>query len=159
MRGAHWRIYIGLTGLLLTLVAGAVQVNSPIDFWGIKPNLILIVLIVFGFFTENFIFFLILTLLGSIGIKFMPGLGLDAVAIAVVALCAFIVKSRAVSGGLLGVTILLALGTFGTYLIVSPGFFYNHFLVVLIEAVYNVVLGAILFELLQWVTNRRLAEL
>ena len=138
-----WFVVFSVIAILL---AATLQSSHMFGIVGIRPDLVLVVLVVLSFFTESLVVFSLLVLLGSIGIHFEPGISAEPVALAVLSLTGFFIKNRAVWPGLAATGILLFLGTFALYALIEPSFIYNHFTVVLFEAVYNIVLGLVLFE-------------
>ncbi len=137
----------------LILMAGALQMHGALAVYGIRPDLMLVVLIVSALFTDNFLLYLLLTLIASIGIRFAPGFGPEAFALVVVSLGVFAVKSKIVWPGLLGSAILIGAGTIAVYTLGSMQFLFRHPGIVAAEALYNIVLAAILYEVLQLITR------
>ena len=132
---------------IAVLLAATLQSEHLFGIIGIRPNLTLVTLIVLSFFIEDLALYCLLILLGCIGIHFTPGISRETVALALVALAGFLVKERAVWPGVSGTAILIFFGTVGIYGAVAPAFLYQHPLSVLFEAVYNIVLGLVLYEL------------
>ena len=148
------RFWLIFATIILTLLAGAAQSGHLFAVAGIRPNLVLIFLVVAAFFVENLFLYCLFILAATTAIRFGPGISTEALALALVALLAFAVKQRAIWPGLWGSCILIFFGTFGLYLIVAPQFIYQHLSIVLMEIGYNLVLGTILFEAINFYARR-----
>lgn len=141
------QFWFGALAAATVLLAAVMQNEHWFALAGIRPNLALVALIVLSFFIEDVALYCLLILLASIGLHFSPGLSREIVALALVALAGFFIKERAVWPGISGSAILLACGTFAVYAIVDAPYLYHNFTGALLESVYNVVLGLILFEI------------
>jgi len=141
------RVWFIALSILVVLLAATLQNEHVFGISGIRPNLVLVVLIVLCFFTNDLGLFCLLILLACIGIRFAPGISREALALTLVSLAAFFVKERAVWPGVFATAILLLLGTFCMYAFIQPQFIYQDFGSVVFESVYNIVLGFVLFEI------------
>jgi hypothetical protein len=142
---------------LIALVLAAVLVRVPVFTIGsVQPNLVLVVLITSSFFTGNGAFFALLVALGTILARATPQI-FDpfAIGIALAAGISFIIKKHAVWPNRLGVIILIALGSFITYLVVAPVFVIAHPFAFLFEVFANIILSVILFEIFTFIAGRR----
>lgn len=148
------RIPFWVIAVLLVLLATALQAGGGISLYGVKPNFIISVLVVISFFIDNLALYLLLILLATLGVSFGPGISKEGVAIVLVALAAFVGKSRIVWPELWGAGIATALATVGLYLLIDPVFIWQHPGLLLLEVVYTVIIGLLLFELLYWWRRR-----
>lgn len=137
-----------IASVIIVLISATLASGHFLGIGGIRPNITLAVLIALCFFIDNLFFYSFLVIFGCIGIRFAPGISIEAVAFALVAMAAFFIKERFVWRSVFGVGILIFLGTFGIYALVQPTFIYQHFWIVIFEAVYNIVLGLAFFQLI-----------
>jgi hypothetical protein len=135
-----------LAAVLLVLIVSGLQHQHLFAIAGIRPNLALVALTVLAFFIEDLAVYTLLVVLACIGIRFQPGISPEIAVFALVAMLAFFIKQRAVWPGISGTAILLLLGTLTIYAFIAPSFLFGSFAIVLSEAVYNIVLGLVLFE-------------
>lgn len=153
MLGSKWRIYVAVIAVILVAASGSLQTNGLLAINGIRPNLVLVTLLVSAFLVDSLALYALLTLLASITVSVAPGFSLESLAIALIGFLVFFLRKRMVWSGLWGSAIVILFGTIATYAIVSPWFLYQNPAVVLFETVYNMVLGFILYELLQLMTR------
>ncbi len=141
----------------MAIVLASALSRMPILTIGpVQPNLVLIVLLVTGFFTGNAFFFGLLVALAAMLVRQTPVLfDVFSVGTAVSAFAAFFIKQHVVWPDRLGVVLLIICATFFLHLIVAPGFILAHFGMFALEVVLSIVIGLILFELFSLVVGRR----
>ena len=147
-------VWIGITGVLLVLLAGALQMHRAFPVAGIRPNFILTALIVVSFFVEDTPWYLATALIASISIRFSGGWSIEALAIILIGIGVFFIKSKIVWPGVYGSAILIALSTLVLYAFIGIHFLFSSFGIVAAEILYNIALGFILYESLEWLTKR-----
>ena len=151
------RAKLGIIAFVTILIAAALMHSGLTRVFGIAPNLVLVSLVVFSFFSDNILFFALLTILGSILVRATPAI-FDPLATVttVLALLVFIFERRMVWPGSVGTAIMVGITTVLTYAFINLSFLASHFGLVLAELVYNVVIGLILFECVHLVIGRRM---
>ena len=148
------RIWFYILSIGLVLCSATLQGQHMFGVLGIRPNLVLVSLITLAFFINEALLFLLLIILGTIGVSFGSGVSLEAVALAVVVLGAFLTKERVIWPGVFATGILIFFGTFILYAILSSSFIYNHLGTVFFEAMYNVALGVVSYEMLSFYVKK-----
>lgn len=146
---------LSLVAIILLLLATALSYRPILVAGPIQPNLLLICLIVLGFFTRSIGFFTLLMALAATLARQTP-VFFDALALGVAfgGLLAFVVKQRAVWPDRLGVSLLVALGTLGMHCVVGPSFITQHFGAFVLEVLAGILLALALFELLSLILGR-----
>ncbi len=142
MRSQHGFMWFGVVALF---VAGVLQSSELITAWGVKPNLILVLLAVFSLFAAHWFSFAVLAIFGATIVHFAPGFSWESAAIVLLAFLFFYVRDRFLSAGLLVSVLFVMFGTVFFYLLVSPSVLYDEVGVIAHELVYNVLLGVIFF--------------
>lgn len=135
------------TALFVLLIAATLQSSELITVFGIKPNLVLVLLAVFSFFVPQFFAYALLVIFSSMMLHFAPGVSWESAALALVALLFFYVRDRFLSAGLLVSIMFAVFGTVLFYLLISPSLLYHEGAVIAKELICNALLGAILFSL------------
>lgn len=144
-----------LISVAVLLVAAALSYRPILVAGPIQPNLILVSLIVLGFFTRSAGFFTLIAALAATLARQTPAF-FDSVAIGVTVggFLAFFVKQHAVWPDRMGVGLLIALGTLGMHLVVGPAFIVEHTGAFFLELLAAVVIALALFEVLSLVLGR-----
>lgn len=136
-----------LLPILALFIAATLQSGELITFFGVKPNLVLVLLSTFSFFVPNLLTYAMLVLFGTAVLSFAPGLSWDNAALTLVALLFFYVRDRFLVIGLSASILFAIFGTVLFYLLTSPTMLYDEVGVVLKELIYNALLGVTLFSL------------
>ena len=149
------RAKLGVIAFAAILLGAALMHSGALRISGVAPNLVLVALVVFSFFSENILFFVVLTLFAGVLVRATPTV-FDPLATVttVLALLVFLLERRVVWPGLLGTAIMVGLTTLLTYLAIDPGFLWQHFGLVTAELLYNIAIGLVLFELVNWLVGR-----
>lgn len=140
----------------IVLLLAAVASYRPILVAGpIQPNLLLVAVIVLGFFTRSIGFFTLLIAFAALLARQTP-VFFDSIAlgVAVGGLLAFLVKQHVVWPDRLGVSLLVALGTTALYCVVAPRFITGHFGAFILEVFAGILVALALFELLSFILGR-----
>lgn len=140
-----WRGFI--VAVILVVLAGLIQNTNALTFWGVKPNLTLVLLITLTFFLGETISYLLLLFLVVVILKRGGGFDAGVLALTVLALASFWFSRKLPGQAFLNNIFLLAAGTLAFYLLTDFRFLGSDFLAVLEEMVYNVILGIVIFFL------------
>jgi len=145
-----------ITAWLMVIIAAAFMQFGGVKIYDIRPDFMLVVLIVLAGFTDNPFFYFLLVLGGAMLIRVTP-LFFDSTATAVgfFSLVSFVVLRRIVWPGLLGVSTLIAGSTIAVYLVIHPYFLLTHPIVVLAELVFNCFLGVLCYEIVRYSCGER----
>jgi len=119
---------------------------------GVKPNLILIAVILAAMVVEPIWYFAVL-LLASIGIEFSPGIGLLSFGLLGSGMVIYWIRYRLLADGLAVVFLLTLLGTGLFYIIVDYKFILSSYNVVFIEFLYNLIISYIGFGIYKFFIN------
>jgi len=134
---------------LLIVVLGVLQNTNLLMFAGIKPNLLLAIIIGLAFFIEDawlYGFFAILSAVFlSVGGFFTP----EILVFILLAVIAFWAAARWHTQPFLNYLILIGALTFIFYLLTSPFYIISNPVGLFIELAYNAVLGALLYKTLE----------
>jgi hypothetical protein len=141
--------------LLTLFVAATLQSGELITVFGIKPNLVLVLLAVFVFFATDLFAYALLALFAALFLDFAPGLSLESGALLIVALLFFYVRDRFLSPGLLASISFSVLGTVLFYLLISPAVLYHEVGMVSKELLYNGLLSVALFGLTSFIYEKK----
>ena len=132
--------------LLITLVAWLQ--NSNFYFWSVKRNFSLAVLIVLAVWGTTLYEQIILTLFSALLLKFTPGFDWALVVLILISIATFFVNKILPWKSLFSGCFLILVGSFLFYLLSAPEFTYNNWGVVMLEAFYNLAVGAMIVLLL-----------
>ncbi|MEK9186180.1 MAG: hypothetical protein AAB885_01195 [Patescibacteria group bacterium] len=134
-------------GILLVAIA-FLQSNNFLIF-GVKPNLILVALIVFSFLVTDFASYAVLILLTLVMMRSRPGWDLSLVSLGLVGIGSWFVKQIMPGRDSLNLAIAIIFSTIIFYGLIDPNFLYSEWLTSVIEAGYNLVAGFILYYTLK----------
>ena len=140
----------GMVVLVLIILAVSLQGQEIFIWFGVKPNLILAVLIASALVLD-FSWYLTLLVIGSLGIEFYPGIGRLTVSMLIAGALIFWLRKRFLAGGAVALLILSIIGTSAVYLILNPSFIFEHFSIFIIEAIYNLIVSVLVFLLLLYI--------
>ncbi len=146
-----------ITAAIIVVLAAVLMQTQSLRIAGASANFVLVALIVLGFFTDNFAFYAVCVLLATLLVRFSP-LVIDPLAVvtAALALVAFWIERRLMWQGMIGIIITVITATLGAYILLEPQFIWQEPGLLAAELVYNVVVGVLLFEVLQWLFGRRI---
>ena len=134
--------------LLIVLLAGVLQNTHFLNLAGVKPNLLLVVLIAASFFIEEATVYILLVLIAAILLKFQASLELELVVFALLALAAGLIGKRLHWLPIFNNLVLVAGATVLFYLLTEPAYLVGSLGAVGIELVYNLFFGIVFFKLL-----------
>ncbi|MCL5017555.1 MAG: hypothetical protein M1155_02765 [Patescibacteria group bacterium] len=136
-----------ITDLFLVVFFGLIQSLPLISFYGVKPDLLLSLLVVFLFFTENFWQYFILVLAGSIALKYSTTATFEVIVFVIIMTSAFYLKKYFSTHeflAILGVTMILSVLFYG---IINYTFIVNDIYRFVLEIIYN-ILASVIFWLI-----------
>lgn len=142
-------IYKYFLTFLLLVVTGLLQNTNLLTFYQIKPNLMLVFLIASSFFIPSLFIYLGLVLLSGILAGFRNGLELERIVLGLLGIWSFSL------GRFLGWKLiynnffLIGISTPTFYLLTNPAFILSNWSIVLVELVYNLILGAVVFKVFE----------
>lgn len=151
----RWQNALYIYALLAILVAATLQSGEMFVVFGVKPNLVLVLLAVFVFFTPRFFPYALLAVFACTVLRFAPGLNWDVTAFLMVSLFFYYIRDRFFSSGLFGVLVFVFFGTILFYLLLSPSFMYHEGVVVAKELIYNLLLALGLFSLTTYIYEKK----
>lgn len=162
-RRAHWGRQViddifswhFIIAVFAVIGASLIQNTDLLNFFNIKPNLTLAVLITISFFMADWIGYLILVLLAGIFLRFQTGFDLINFAFAFIVLTLFSLVRKLPGQGLVNNIFLVFLGTVALYLIADFNFLYYYPITVLKELIYNIILGTAIFAITTELLTRR----
>ncbi|MDD5431097.1 MAG: hypothetical protein PHP03_02645 [Candidatus Pacebacteria bacterium] len=133
------------------LVVGlAVLQSAPVaSVYGIKPNLVMIFLLVESIFMGNFPKYAALSVLGTVFLRFTSGLERESVVLFFLLIAAFIFKKYFIKKTLLSAVCLAGFSTLIFYLIADINFIIESPLLFVQETVYNVFIGIIFYYIIK----------
>lgn len=140
------RFPIGIAVAVLLVAAAALMQGRTLAVAGVAPNLILLTLLISGFFIDSPAVYIALTLLASVLARATPSV-FDPVSasVFVVGVLGFFAERRLVWPSFVGTVMLSAGATVAAYLLVQPSFLWTSFGAFAGELLYNVVVGLVLF--------------
>jgi|GEM_PF-1621775 len=141
--------------LIVLFIAATLQSTGLLAIFGVKPNLMLVLLATFVFFVPHLFLYGILALCAAGFISFTPGINWESGALLIIALVFFYVRDRFLVAGLFANVVFIVLGTIAFYLFISPGLLYHEAGVALKEIVYNALLGAVLFGVTRFIYEKK----
>ncbi|MDP3901856.1 MAG: hypothetical protein Q8Q37_02695, partial [bacterium] len=136
-----WR-YLAVA--LLIVLAVLTQSTNILVIWGIKPNLLLVVLMTLIALDRRLAEYLTWLLLGVIMLRFEPALSWFQAAIIIIALTAFVLHKFLPWSRHINIASLVIIGTVLFYLLIGPNFIYRHWSLVLGEIIYNLIIASVL---------------
>jgi hypothetical protein len=140
--------------VLLVILVGILQSTTVLNLYGIKPNLLLIVLIAASFFVSDTLIYLSLVFLGMIMLSFKGGFELEQLVLGILSIASFFAGQRLHWQPFLMNLFFIGIGTIIFYFMISPAFIFNNSLLVSGEVIYNLALSAIFFKLFSaWLTT------
>ncbi len=132
--------------LLLLLLAGLLQNTEALSFFGIKPNLLLAMTIAASFFVSEMALYLFLVVAAVFLLKFSGGVELESLVFALAAVSAAWLGGRLHWRPDFNNLVLVAGGTLLFYLIADASYLVASWPQVLLELVYNLAVGMVLFK-------------
>lgn len=134
-----------LIGILFMLAAALIQSTDLINFYGVKPNLVLVIVAVFLFFTDNFFEYLIISLSGIAALKFVSALEKESVVLFILLAVAYIFKKYLLHKSLIHILLLITFLTALFYFLIDFNFIILNPLIFILELVYNNFIGLALY--------------
>lgn len=136
-------------GVAAVFLAALVQNTEAAVFYGVKINLVLILVIVLGLFTKNFREYLIFVLTGVAMIKPAPGIDFMSGVFFVLLIGSFYLKNLLSGKPMANAVLLIFSSTILFYLITAPRFLTAATASFLLELIYNAIGGLILYLILE----------
>ena len=134
---------------LLLVIAGLLQNTGILNFYEIKPNLILVFLITLVFFISDLPIYLGFTFLGMTLLSFRGGLEADRIIIGLLSLFTFATERFLNLQLTNNHLVMVGFSTIAFYLLTAPGLILAAWPVVIGEIVYNLFIGVLMFRLLK----------
>ncbi|MBI2025015.1 MAG: hypothetical protein HYT03_02950 [Candidatus Harrisonbacteria bacterium] len=134
--------------LLVIFIAGLLQSAGLLSVLGVKPNLLLVTILVAAFFAD-FVFYIFLILISVFALRFRLILEPESLFFAVIAIAAYFLGRRLPSQPILNSVFIIGIGSVLFNLLASPSFFFNNLALVAIELVYDLVLGILIFKIFE----------
>lgn len=139
--------------VLLIVVLSFLQA-AGFSIFGVKPNLALMAVIAASFFIADIWEGFLLVLISALILKFGPAVGnKDVLIFSLLGALAVLLRNRLPWQATINFLVLIILGAFCFYLILSPSLFLSSIL--LKEIVYNVISGMLVFALLLWLKTKK----
>lgn len=131
----------------LIVILGLLQNTDLLMIAGVKPNLLLAALIAIAFFVEDVWLFSFFILLSDILLKVRGFLVPEILVFTLLAMTAAWAAARWHTQPILNNAFLIAIFTVLFYVLTSPSYLVAHFGLLVIELIYNLVIGVIVFNL------------
>ncbi|PIR88176.1 MAG: hypothetical protein COU10_00685 [Candidatus Harrisonbacteria bacterium CG10_big_fil_rev_8_21_14_0_10_45_28] len=143
------KLGVGIVLLVLVILAVSLQGEDFFTWFGIKPNLVLGVLVA-SVLVLDWVWYGSLLIIGALGLEFYPGVGMIAVALMGTGILNFWLSRKFLAESFFAIFILGLAGTVTFYLILSPSYILSYPARVLVEAVYNLIIGGLIFGTLRY---------
>lgn len=140
---------IFITGIVLVFLGGLLQNTEFITLYGVKMNLVLVLLLTFGFFINNPWHYLILALEGTLLLKVSPGLDTQTLVLLVLIFLAFWLRKYLAWQPIISNVFLIAVATTLFHLLIDFNFLIYNTPTILLEVLYNIIGGLILYLILE----------
>ncbi|MEK7554615.1 MAG: hypothetical protein AAB518_01355 [Patescibacteria group bacterium] len=134
-------------GALLVLLAGIIQSSGIAAVGGVRPNILLVLLLTLVFFFREWKSYAALIAIATIFSKTEIGFSSPYIVIAIISACVFLVKPHFPGHRFFNVILAVIAGTIITYVITDLKFLGNDPFTVMIEVVYNVLVGIVVYLL------------
>lgn len=132
-----------ILNLFIILVAGLAQSMSLIVFNGVRPNLILAILMVLVFYESDFFNYFLMVALAVMTLQFDGFMTSVQFIFGITMLMAFYFKKYLSENVFVQSFLLILISTSVFYLITDAGYIINHFNTYFVELFYNVLIGLI----------------
>lgn len=152
MKNPRKKLWLAIS--IIIAVAAALQLSSGFEFFGVRPNLVLVVALVATFFIEGFLPYAALVLIGTIFLRFEPGFNADLLILGLICLLAFWIRRNFVLPSFITSLGFICAGSLGFYLLTAPSFLISQPGEFFIELAYNILVGMVLFVILAWLRRR-----
>lgn len=134
-------MFAKIAGLIILVVAAAWIQGANFYLFGVKPNWVLTILIVSAFMVSDFWLYAVLVFLGAATLRFQPVFSWELVALVVMALALFWAARYLPLKEAINFIILLTVAPPLFYLLTAPRLLYLRPGILLLEIVYNFILG------------------
>ncbi|TSC95491.1 MAG: hypothetical protein Athens071426_546 [Parcubacteria group bacterium Athens0714_26] len=134
-----------LISILLVLAAALIQSTDLINFYGVKPNLVLVMVAVFLFFTDNFWEYLVISLGGIAALKFVSAFEKESLVLFILLAAAYIFKKYLLHKSFIHILLLITFLTTLFYLLINFNFIILNPLIFILELVYNNFIGLAIY--------------
>lgn len=135
--------------IVAVFFAGLLQNTELISFYGVKINLVLVLVLLLGIFIDSFWQYLTLSLIGVLMIKITPGLDSQTLALLIIFLTAFYFKGHLFGKPIINSVFLIIAGTSLFYLLTDPKFLIHGTAIFSLELVYNAIGGLVGYLILE----------
>ena len=138
----------------ILVALGVAQSTDLLNFFGAKPNFLLVMMIALIFFTANILDYFALTLIAVILTGIQSGLSLEQLALAGISLLAFLIAQKIHWHPFFTNLVFIISGTFIFYILSEPAFILAYPKVIILEIFYNLILGILLFKIIKDIFKR-----
>ncbi len=138
--------WLRLAGVMAVLVIFAILQRSPeLSWFGVRPNIILSLMVVLGFVVGDFFVYAALAFIAVALIGPAKGFSFEELILLLLFFGLYFVRRYVPMHPLFSAVLLTSGGTLLWYLIVDPGFIAADFIAVLIEMFYNAVIAVLAY--------------
>lgn len=134
-----------LFGAFLVVLGGLIQSSGIAAVAGVRPNILLAILITLAFFFRQWASFVSFIAIAAIFSKENAGFSAPYLALTLIAGALFFLKERFPGTRFFNVAVGIATGTLLTYLAIDFTFLSNDPFTVFIEVIYNVLVGMLVY--------------
>ncbi|MDD5547515.1 MAG: hypothetical protein PHN74_01250 [Candidatus Pacebacteria bacterium] len=138
----------------LVLIAAILQNTYLVEFYGIKPNFVLAVLLALVVFVDNFWNYLILSFLGVIILKFNPAINKESLLMLFLPILAFYSKKIMIRRSLLNIVLLIGVFTLIFYLVADASFIVKTPFLFILETIYNIFIGSAVYLIADFIYEK-----
>ncbi len=142
-----------LLALLLVVLAGLIQNTGLFLVFGVKPDLLLAVLVAASFFLESFWAHLLLLALSVLLLRFESGFRPELLVFAFLAASVFLVSRRLPWRRSVSNFILIVAGVVIFYALADTAYLFNNIISVAAEIIYTGVFGVLFYDLFRQLGN------
>ncbi len=140
--------------LVAVFLAGLIQNTELADFYGVKINLVLILVLALGMLVSDLWHYLALSLTGVWLLKTASGVDSQSLVLLIIFLAAFYFKDHLFGKPVINLIFLIISGTLLFYLLIDPKFLISGAVLLFFELIYNVLGGLaayLIFEQIAYV--------
>ena len=138
-------------GGILLFVAALFQNTALLTIAGVKPNVVLVALVLLAFSASHFFVYIVFVIGGIIFLRFSPGSDPALLAIAGIACAVFFVKEWFPWKEMVNCLAVIILGTLAFYLLTGFSFLWHDPFTIAMEIAYNTVIGAAFYPFFRWI--------
>ena len=132
-------------GVLGVCIAALLQATPWVALWGVKPNILFVALVIVAVSTESISMFAGVVVLGTAIAYNVSFISWGAAVSMLVSCGSFFLVRRLPWRTLMNIVSVIAVGTAGFYILIAPTYVFQEMSVVLLEVLYNVLIGVGLY--------------